>query len=211
MYPYESPFGIIMKINRNPLPELSDDVFKLDHQFWTQYSTRLCGNWINYDTSVQQIADFVERTYVHNNYQGYTGDRAFVRDDDAQKAFSKLRSSQAGMYYWRMSPGCPPEYRQKTAAGQQALIRETEFAFKQSFAFCPYSPEAVYRYVNFLLQMAQGEEVAGHFDRAGHYFDDAILVGETCKKLDPYNDSIKDLINTVKSYKAQLAGHAEVR
>jgi hypothetical protein len=211
MYPYESPFGIIMKINRNPLPELSDDVFKLDHQFWTQYSTRLCGNWINYDTSVQQIADFVERTYVHNNYQGYTGDRAFVRDDDAQKAFSKLRSSQAGMYYWRMSPGCPPEYRQKTAAGQQALIRETEFAFKQSFAFCPYSPEAVYRYVNFLLQMAQGEEVAGHFDRAGHYFDDAILVGETCKKLDPYNDSIKDLINTVKSYKVQLAGHAEVR
>jgi len=211
MYPYESPFGIIMKINRNPLSELSDDVFKLDHQFWTQYSTRLCGNWINYDTSVQQIADFVERTYVHNNYQGYTGDRAFVRDDDAQKAFSKLRSSQAGMYYWRMSPGCPPEYRQKTAAGQQALIRETEFAFKQSFAFCPYSPEAVYRYVNFLLQMAQGEEMAGHFDRAGHYFDDAILVGETCKQLDPYNDSINDLINTVKSYKAQLAGHAEVR
>jgi hypothetical protein len=53
--------------------------------------------------------------------------------------------------------------------------------------------------------------MAGHFERAGHYFDDAILVGETCKKLDPYNDSIKDLINTVKSYKAQLAGHAEVR
>jgi tetratricopeptide (TPR) repeat protein len=209
MYPYESPFGIIMKINRNPLPELSDDVFKLDHQFWTQYSTRLCGNWINYDTSVQQIADFVKRTYIHNNYQGYTGDRAFVRDDDAQKAFSKLRSSQAGMYYWRMSPACPPEYRQKTAAGQQALIRETEFAFKQSFAFCPYSPEAVYRYVNFLLQMAQGEEMASHPQQAAHYFDDAILVGETCKQLDPYNESITDLINNVKTFKAQISGHAE--
>ena len=101
MYPYETPFGIIMKINRDPQPELSNNVFKLDHEFWTQYSTRLCGNWITYDTTVQQIADFVDHTYIHNNYSGYTGDRAFVRDDDAQKAFSKLRSSQAGMYYWR--------------------------------------------------------------------------------------------------------------
>ena len=204
MYPYETPSGIIMKINRNPLPELSDDVFKLDHEFWSKYSTRLCGNWITYDTSVQQIADFVDRTYIHNNYTGYTGDRAFVRDDDAQKAFSKLRSSQAGMYYWRMSPQCPPEYRQKTAASQAALIRETEFAFKQAFAFCPYSPEAVYRYVNFLLQMAQTEEMAGHLDRAGKYFDDAIVVGQTCQKLDPYNQQITDLIKTVEGYKGRI-------
>ena len=210
MYPYETPFGIIMKINRNPLPELSDDVFKIDHEFWSKYSTRLCGNFITYDTSVQQIADFVERTYIHNNYKGYTGDRACVRDDDAQMAFSKLRSSQAGMYYWRMSPQCPPEYRQKTPADQAALVRETEFAFKQSFAFCPYSPEAVYRYVNFLLQMAGAEEASGHPDQAARHFDDAILVGETCKKLDPFNGQITDLINNVKAYKNQTGQRAQV-
>jgi len=214
MYPYETPFGIIMKINRNPQPELSEDVFKLDHQFWTQFSTRLCGNWINYDTTVQQIADFVDRVYIHNNYTGYTGNRAFVRDDDAQKAFSKLRSSQAGMYYWRCgmpgaSPFCPPEYRQKTPAAQEALLRETEFAFKQAFAFCPYSPEAVYRYVNFLLGMAQNEAMGGHADKAARYFDDAIVVGETCKKLDPYNEQITGLINNVKSYKTQMVGNAQ--
>jgi len=218
MYPYETPSGIIMKINRNPLPELSDDVFKIDHEFWTKYTTRLCGNWITYDTSVKDIADFVDRTYIHNNYKGYTGDRAFVRDDDAQKAFSKLRSSQAGVYLWRCglpgtTPPCPPEYRQKTPAGQEALIRETEFAFKQAFAFCPYSPEAVYRYVNFLLGMAQTEEYTGHADQAVHHFDDAILVGETCQRLDPYNSQITDLINTVKSYRSQIesqgAGHAQ--
>jgi tetratricopeptide (TPR) repeat protein len=108
------------------------------------------------------------------------------------------------MYYWRMSAQCPPEYRQKSAASQAALIKETEFAFKQAFAFCPYSPEAVYRYVNFLLQMASTEVSMGHDDRAGHYFDDAILVGETCQKLDPFNTQITDLINTVKSDKASL-------
>ena len=41
MYPYETPSGIIMKINRDPQAELSDDVFKIDHEFWTKYSTRL--------------------------------------------------------------------------------------------------------------------------------------------------------------------------
>ena len=210
MYPYETPFGIIMKINREPLPELSEDHFRLDHQFWSQYASRLCGGWITYDTTVQQIADFVERTYIQNNYRGYTGDHAFVRDDDAQKAFSKLRSSQAGMYAWRCAlpgstPFCPPEYRQKTTASQAALVRETDFAFKQAFAFCPYSPEAVFRYVNFLLGQAQIEEGNGHPERAGHYFDDAILVGETCQKLDPFNDQVKGLINSVRGYKNSIA------
>ncbi|HEY2330253.1 MAG TPA: DUF2723 domain-containing protein [Verrucomicrobiae bacterium] len=189
MYPYETPFGVIMKINRNPLPELSQDVFDLDHKFWSDFSTRLCGNFINYDTSVSNLCDFAERTYIHNNYKGYTGDRAFVRDDDGQKAFSKLRSSQAGMYAWRCSPSCPPEYRQKTPASQAALIRETDFAYKQAFAFCPYSPEAVYRYINFLLPLGR--------------FDDALMVAETCQKLDPYNDQIIGLIKNLQDYKKQ--------
>src|ERR1017187_7469814 len=209
MYPYETPHGIIMKINRNPLPELSDDVFKLDHEFWTKFSTRLCGNWLTYDTSVKQIADFVDRTYIHNNYKGYIGDRAFVRDDDAQKAFSKLRSSQAGMYYWRMSAQCPPEYRQKTPASQAALIRETEFSFKQAFTFSPYSPEAFYRSVNSLLQMAGPKEASGHPDQAARRFDDAILVGETCQRLDPFNGQITELINNVKAYKNQPTQRAQ--
>ena len=203
MYPYETPFGIIMKINRNPLPELPDSVFQLDHEFWAKYSKRLCGDWITYDTTVQQIADFVDRTYIHNNYQGFSGNRAFVRDDDAQKAFSKLRSSQAGMYFWRMSSSCPAEYRQKTAAGQAALVRETEFAFKQAFAFCPYSPEAVFRYVNFLNQMAGGAEMAGHPDQAVHYFGEGILVLKTCQKLDPDNTSLGDWVKNLEGFKAR--------
>ncbi len=202
MYPYETPFGIIMKINRNTQAELSDDVFQLDHQFWTKFSARLCGNWITYDTSVKEIADFCERTYIRNNYKGFTGDRRFVRDDDAQKAFSKLRSSQAGIYAWRCAlPNsgtviCPPEFRQKSAAAQNALIRETDFAFKQAFAFCPYSPEAVYRYIiNFLLPLGR--------------FDDAVIIAETCKKLDPYNDSISNLLEQLKQYKKQNAERSQ--
>jgi tetratricopeptide (TPR) repeat protein len=188
MYPYETPSGIIMKINRNPLPYLPDDVFKKDHEFWSRYSDRLIGNWITYDTSVKEIADFCDKVYLQNNFAGFKGDRKFIRDDDGQKAFSKLRSSIAGVYAWRLSPQCPPEYRQKTPAEMQTLIRETDFAFKQSFAFCPYSPEAVYRYVNFLLQ----------FNR----IDDAITVAETCLKLDPYNDQVDNLVKQLRGFKS---------
>ena len=193
MYPYETPFGVIMKINRQPLGEIPDDVFQRDHAFWSKYSERLCGNFITYDTTVQQIADFVDHTYVHNNYKNFTGSRSFIRDEDAQKAFSKLRSSQAGVYAWRCDPRqCPPEFRQKSAATQQSLVREADFAFKQAFAFCPYSPEAVFRYINFLLQYGR--------------FEDAIIVCETCQKLDPYNDMVAHTIDQLKGFRDQNAG-----
>ena len=195
MYPYETPFSVILKVNRNPLPELTPEVFDLDHKFWTDFTPRLCGNWITYNTTVKEICDFAERTYIRNNYQGYIGNRSFVRDDDAQKAFSKLRSSQAGVYAWRLSSQCPPQYRQKSKATQDALAREADFAFKQAFAFCPYSPEAVYRYVNFLLQFGR--------------FEDAIMVAETCKKLDPYNEAISNLITQLKSFRNQNAERSQ--
>jgi hypothetical protein len=89
------------------------------------------------------------------------------------------------------------------------LIRETDFAFKQAFAFCPYSPEAVFHYINFLLGLAQIEEAGGHLDRAGHYLDDAILIGETCQKLDPYNDDVSRLVKGVKLYRSQLPASSQ--
>jgi hypothetical protein len=191
MYPYETPFGIIMKINRNPLPELPLDVLKRDHAFWSAYSERLSGNWITYDTSVKEIVDFIERVYLQHNHNGLKGNIRFIRDDQAQKAFSKLRSSIAGVYAWRLGPQCPQEYRQKSIATTRALIRETDFAFKQAFAFCPYSPEAVFRYINFLIQ----------YNR----LDDAILIAQTCQKLDPYNEQVKSLVKNLDEIKKQTS------
>ena len=78
-----------------------------DHEFWTRYSERLIGNWITYDTTVKEIAAFVEKVYLRRDFQGYKGDRKFVRDDQAQKAFSKLRSSIGGVYNWRIANAKP--------------------------------------------------------------------------------------------------------
>ncbi len=197
MYPYETPSGIIMKINRNPVTSYTPDIYKKDHEFWSKYSDRLVGNWITYDTTVKEIADFAQKVYLGNNYAGFKGDRKFVRDDDAQKAFSKLRSSIAGMYAWRLGQTAPAEYRPKSEADMKLLVQETDFAFKQAFAFCPYSPEAVFRYVNFLLL----------FNR----LDDAQIVAETCLKLDPFNDQVKGLVNQLQDFKKQSGARTQLQ
>jgi len=186
MYPYLTPFGVIMKINRQPLPELTEEILKKDHDFWKQFSKRLTGDFIDYDTPVKTIAEFIEKTYLRRDFTGFKGDRKFVRDDQAQKAFSKLRSSIGGIYAWRIND---PNNRNPIV--QQRMIKEADFAFKQAFAFCPYSPEAVFRYVQLLLSLNK--------------FDDALTIAVTCEKLDPYNAQVVGLVKNLQGYKKQAA------
>lgn len=191
MYPYLTPYGIIMKVNRQPLPVLTEEILKKDHDFWKEYIKRMTGDIIDYDTKVADVAKWIEQTYLRRNFDGFTGDRKFMRDKDAPKAFSKLRSSIGGVYAWRLSAQCPPEYRPKTDAEIRRMYQEANFTFLQAFALCPYSPEAVFRYVNLLLQFNQ--------------FDDALIVAETCGKLDPYNSSVSGLVSNLKTWKQQQA------
>lgn len=192
MFPYLTPYGIIMKINRQQVPQITEDIVKRDHQFWKQYSKRFTGDFIDYDTSVEEIVKWVEKTYLRHDFNGFKGDRKFIRDADAQKAFSKLRSSIGGIYAWRIGAGqspCPPECRPKTNEEFQRVLKEADFAFRQSFAFCPYSPEAVFRYIHLLTQ----------FNR----INDALLIAQTCLKLDPYNGQIADLVDRLREAKKQ--------
>jgi tetratricopeptide (TPR) repeat protein len=184
MYPHLTPFGNIMKINREEVPEFSTDVIKKDHEFWSRYSERFIGNWITYDTSVKDLAAFVEKVYLEHDYTGFKGDLRFIRDDVAQKSFSKLRSSIGGIYDWR--------FHHSRGEDQQRMLKEADFAFRQSFAFCPYSPEAVFRYVNLLLSVGRVE--------------DAILVADACLKLDPNNGSVKGLVGQLNDIKNHNGG-----
>ena len=180
MYPYLTPFGIIMKINRHPVPEITEEIVRKDHQFWTEYSARLCGNWITYDTPIKDICDFARRVYRQGDLRGFTGDPKFVRDNDAQKAFSKLRNSIAGLYAWRVNEARKPDERAR-------LIREADFAFKQAFAFCPYSPETLVRYAQLLV-------ITGRFD-------DAAQLAETTRQLDEESPSAQSVIDQVHAMK----------
>ena len=71
MYPYLEPHGLIMKINKEPLPALTPEMIKNDTEFWNWYLNRLMN------------------------------DRKFLRDAVARKSFSKLRCAIAGLYAYR--------------------------------------------------------------------------------------------------------------
>ena len=207
MYPYLTPFGIIMKINRQPLPELTDDIVKKDHAFWSQYSERMIGNWVDYKTKVADICDWAEKVYLAHDFSNFEGDPKFLRDDNGQKAFSKLRSSIGGIYKWRYEQ----LIRNPTAnpVEKQRMAKEAEFAFKQAFAYCPYSPEAVYRYVQLLLSLQR--------------VDDALRIAKTCQKLDPFNGQIESMVKqlegnqkattttTVQGYFDQINKHIQAK
>ena len=77
MYPHLEPFGVIMKINKEPLPAPQQDP-----QLWQNIMQRDFAYW------GKLLNDFVHRA-------------EFIRDVDASKAFCKLRCAIAGVYEFR--------------------------------------------------------------------------------------------------------------
>jgi hypothetical protein len=178
MYPYLSPHGLIMKLNREPLPELADSVTRKDHEYWRHYVAELLGDWMTDETSVKEVCDFAERVYLRKDLGAFAGDRAFARNDMAQKSFSKLRSSIAGVYVWRNEHAA-------TAKEKERMANEADYAFRQAVALCPYSPEAVFRYTSFLMS-----------EKLPH---EALLVAQTAQRVDPTNAQVAQLAQLLKS------------
>ena len=76
--------------------------------------------------------------------------------------FSKLRSSIAGVYAWRVGAlkavPSSAESLAKAGAERQRMTDAADLAFRQAFALCPYSPEAVCRYADFLAAQGRKED-----------------------------------------------------
>ncbi len=79
MYPYLEPHGLIFKINRQPLSELSNETVQRDHDYWTRLVRPMIGGWLNDDTSVGEIATFAKKTFGKQDFSGFTGDHVLSR------------------------------------------------------------------------------------------------------------------------------------
>jgi hypothetical protein len=195
MYPYLEPHHLIMKINRQPLAELSDEVVQRDRDYWTKLVTPMIGNWLNEDTSVKTVAAFAEKVFLRRDFSDFNGDRRFVQNEYSHKMFSKERSAIGGLYAWRLGfqPNgrqTPPQYLPHSEAERQRMIKAADLAYRQSWALCPYSPEAVYRLVAFLTNQSR--------------FEDATLVVDTAVKFpsDPQTKAqFQDLSNRLHQYR----------
>jgi hypothetical protein len=182
MYPYLLPHGLIFKLNREPLPALTTQAIDADHAFWAKQCRSMLGDWLKPETSVSNVCAFVESVYVQKDWSHFTGDPGFVTNDFATKTFSKLRSSSGGLYQWRLAS--------KTDAGDKARLRaETDYAFRQAFALCPTSPEAVFRYVSFL--------------QSQNRLNDEILIARTARKMNPDNEQLNDLLSHLMDFREQ--------
>ncbi|MEI6147588.1 MAG: DUF2723 domain-containing protein [bacterium] len=110
MYAYLTPHGVIMKIEKEPVPPP-----QTDPQLWAGIVARDKAYWD------KLTAEFVAR-------------EEFVRNNDAKKSFSKMRSAIAGLYAAR------------------GMVAEAEYAFRQSLQLCPESPEANFRLADLYMR-----------------------------------------------------------
>ena len=186
MYPQLEPHGLIFKLNRQALSKMSDETVQSDHDYWAKYVQPMIGGWLNDDTSVAEVAAFAGKTFGRHDFSGFKGDPRFIENACSHKMFSKLRSSIAGLYAWRVNHAAG-------AADKERMAREADFAFRQAWVLCPYSPEAVYRYVNFLLAQNRGA--------------DAVLVAETAAKLPEMKGEagaqMRSLVEQLKNFQKQ--------
>jgi len=143
MYPNLEPHGLIMKINRQPLPEISEAMVGQDREFWQPRVDQMIGAWLNDGTPVVAVTSFGEKVFLRHDLAGFSGDPGFVQNDYASRMFSKFRSSIAGLYAWRAANSAD-------ASEKGRLTRAADFAFRQALALCPGSPEAAQRYMAFL-------------------------------------------------------------
>ncbi|HEY1663444.1 MAG TPA: hypothetical protein VGI03_13580 [Verrucomicrobiae bacterium] len=162
MYPYLEPHGLVLKLTRQPLPELPNAVLKQDHDYWSKLVQPMIGSWLNDDTPLKEVADFDRKIFLQHDLTGFTGDLQFVQNDFSCQMFSQERSSIADLYVWRAENAVSP-------AEKQRMNGAADYAFRQAWALSPYSPETTIRYINFL-----GSE---------NRMADALLVAETTASL----------------------------
>jgi len=194
MYPYLTPSGVLMRLHHQPLTELSAEDIQQDEDFWSAQMAEKTGLRLTKDTSLAAVCDYATKVFAGRDRSAFKGDARFLASKYSYRAWSKWRSSIAGMYAWRLTQA-PPEYEPVKDPQRQEVMDAADLAFRQAFALCPYSPEAVYRYVNFLLQFKR--------------MDDAILVAKTClaclPKDDPQSSSqqIQALVDQLEKYKTR--------
>ena len=180
MYPRLEPHGLIMKINRESLTELTETVLRRDREYWTRYVQPMLGPWLHPETTLNEIVTFVEKVHLNRDFSAFHGDLQYLEDQRPQRIFSKLRSSIGGVYAWHAQ-------RVSSAADKDHLAAEAEFAFRQAFALWPRSPETMFRYISLLVTLRR--------------FDDALLVAETARKLEPENPSLQNLATELPKMK----------
>lgn len=177
MFPYLTPHGLIFQLNKKPQPGITEAQLLKDQEYWKNLTDEMLGPWLDEKTPLHEVCDFAYKYGLAKSVAGYPGDKDFAGNEEARKSFSKLRSAIGGLYAWRAQNATDPGERQR-------MYDAADYAFRQSYAICPTSDEAVGRYVDLLL--------------ARQRIDDAMLVVKTVLRLTPENDQLRALLDQLE-------------
>ncbi len=173
MYPHLAPHGLILKINREAEPAITPEQVNEDRNCWNHRVATMLGAWLLPETPLAEVCEFAQKIYLRKDFTGFEGDPKYALNDYVCRAFSKLRNSIAGLYAWRARADSEPNEKQR-------MSQAADFAFRQALALCPYSPEVVFRYLNFLLSERRSA--------------DALQLATTSLNLTPGNQSLQSLV-----------------
>jgi hypothetical protein len=175
MYPYLEPLGPIFKLRHVPLESLFEETVRNDREYWQRLTRHLIGQEVHDETALAEVCATAQA--LHGKPKDFQGDPDFLRDENARKTFSKLRSASGGLYAWRVAHA-------KSSSERRQMEREAELACKQAYLLCPQSPEAVMRYSIFLIRE--------------HRAQDAQRFITAARKLNPNDETVSNLARYIQ-------------
>src|SRR5262249_600413 len=150
--------------------------------YWTRLAEQTVGPWLKPETPMETVCSFAKTVFFDKELGKFKGDAKFVGNASTCKTYSKLRTSIAGVYAWRATNSA-------SAEGKKQMAKEADYAFRQAFVMCPYSPEVVFRFANLALGEGRTKE--------------ALLMAQTAEQIDPRNRSFGDLIGQLEDMLAE--------
>jgi hypothetical protein len=169
MYPSLEPAGPIFKLRHTPLEPLYEETVRNDREYWQRLTRRLIGVVVHDQTDMAEVCAAAQE--LSGKSKDFQGDPDFLLDENVRRTFSRLRSAGGGIYAWRAS-------RAKSSSERRQMVREAELACRQAYLLCPKSPEAVARYLMFLI--------------SEHRTDDAQKFITAALKLNPDDETVKN-------------------
>jgi hypothetical protein len=150
-YGHLEPAGLIFRLHREPMKRLDEAVLKNDDVFWRGLIRNLVGKEPLALASVHDLCRWTERIYLNHEQRGFDGDPSFLQDMHAQRAFGKARADVADVYAWRAKAS-------DTREGREDMAKRADEAFRQAIALCPYRPEILSSYRQFLKSLNREDE-----------------------------------------------------
>ncbi len=186
MYPYLSPAGIVMKLNRQPVPALSEEILEADRKYWRKLTDRFVGGWLTETSSVRTVCQFVEQVYADVQLDGFKGDPDYVladRNHSPRRHYGKLRLAQAALFEWRLDRATTPEET-------TTMKRAAELAYKQLLALAPDESEHVRRCAKLFITLKRP--------------DDARRIIETGLRLNPRSKRLTEMLDEVANAELRI-------